>query len=126
MLHTFSENVAKMIDKGAVSQVVVFNLLFGFGLSQISDRHRKPMLGKIESLTEVMFKFTGFIMYLDPFGVGSLYTIDGASLVSSAICLAHSTAPIAILIGIDALMDMGRTGLNLVGNCLATVVVARW
>jgi proton glutamate symport protein len=34
--------------------------------------------------------------------------------------------PIALLLGIDALMDMGRTAINVVGNCLACVVVARW
>jgi proton glutamate symport protein len=32
----------------------------------------------------------------------------------------------AILLGIDQIMDMGRTGVNVMGNCLATVVVARW
>lgn len=32
----------------------------------------------------------------------------------------------AILLGIDALMDMGRTCVNVVGNCVATVVVAAW
>jgi proton glutamate symport protein len=32
----------------------------------------------------------------------------------------------AILLGIDQLLDMGRTGLNVLGNCIATVVVARW
>jgi proton glutamate symport protein len=34
--------------------------------------------------------------------------------------------PVFILLGIDQLMDMGRTGVNVLGNCLATVVVARW
>lgn len=34
--------------------------------------------------------------------------------------------PIAIILGVDALMDMGRTCINLVGNCLASAVVARW
>ena len=32
----------------------------------------------------------------------------------------------AILLGIDQIMDMGRTSINVVGNCLATVVIARW
>ena len=32
----------------------------------------------------------------------------------------------AILLGIDQIMDMGRTGVNVMGNCVATVVVARW
>jgi proton glutamate symport protein len=34
--------------------------------------------------------------------------------------------PIFIILGIDELMDMGRTAVNVIGNCLATVVVARW
>lgn len=33
---------------------------------------------------------------------------------------------VAILLGIDALMDMGRTCVNVVGNCVATVIVAVW
>ena len=34
--------------------------------------------------------------------------------------------PIALLLGIDALMDMGRTSINVIGNCLASVIVAKW
>jgi proton glutamate symport protein len=34
--------------------------------------------------------------------------------------------PVFIILGIDALMDMARTATNVLGNCLATVVVARW
>jgi proton glutamate symport protein len=30
------------------------------------------------------------------------------------------------MLGIDALMDMGRTSVNVLGNCLATAVIARW
>lgn len=33
---------------------------------------------------------------------------------------------VALLLGIDALMDMGRTCVNVVGNCVATVIVAAW
>jgi proton glutamate symport protein len=33
---------------------------------------------------------------------------------------------VAIILGIDEIMDMGRTTLNVVGNCLASVVIARW
>ena len=36
------------------------------------------------------------------------------------------TEPIFILLGIDQLMDMARTSVNVLGNCLATVVVSRW
>jgi proton glutamate symport protein len=34
--------------------------------------------------------------------------------------------PVGLLLAIDQLMDMGRTALNVLGNCLATVVVSRW
>jgi proton glutamate symport protein len=33
---------------------------------------------------------------------------------------------VAVIFGVDELMDMGRTCVNVVGNCLATCVVARW
>jgi proton glutamate symport protein len=33
---------------------------------------------------------------------------------------------ILLIIGVDELMDMARTTVNLVGNCLATAVMARW
>ncbi len=33
---------------------------------------------------------------------------------------------IAVILGVDTLMDMARTSVNLLGNCLATAVVARW
>jgi proton glutamate symport protein len=36
------------------------------------------------------------------------------------------SGPILLLFGIDQLMDMGRTAINVLGNCLATMVIARW
>jgi proton glutamate symport protein len=33
---------------------------------------------------------------------------------------------VAVILGVDAVMDMARTSVNLVGNCLATAVMARW
>jgi proton glutamate symport protein len=34
--------------------------------------------------------------------------------------------PVFIILGIDELMDMARTATNVLGNCLATVIIARW
>lgn len=47
-------------------------------------------------------------------------------LMASAAILQLPVEPVAILLGVDALMDMGRTTVNVVGNCLASVVIARW
>jgi proton glutamate symport protein len=42
--------------------------------------------------------------------------------------LPHDTGAlgVAVIFGVDELMDMGRTCTNIIGNCLATIVVARW
>jgi proton glutamate symport protein len=55
--------------------------------------------------------------------------VPRASLVILAGTLASFNLPlegIAVILGIDELMDMARTSVNLLGNCLATAVVARW
>jgi proton glutamate symport protein len=36
------------------------------------------------------------------------------------------TEPVLVILGIDTLMDMPRTTINVIGNCLASAVVARW
>jgi proton glutamate symport protein len=55
--------------------------------------------------------------------------VPRASLVVLAATLANFNLPLegaAILLGIDQIMDMGRTAVNVMGNCIATAVVARW
>ena len=55
--------------------------------------------------------------------------VPRASLVILAGTLATFNLPIegiAVILGVDTLMDMARTSVNLLGNCLATAVIARW
>ena len=55
--------------------------------------------------------------------------VPRASLVILAGTLSSYNLPLAgitLILGVDVLMDMARTCVNLVGNCLATVVVAKW
>lgn len=47
-------------------------------------------------------------------------------LLATASTFHLPTEPIFVILGIDALMDMARTTVNVVGNCLASAVVARW
>ena len=47
-------------------------------------------------------------------------------LLATASTFHLPTEPIFVILGIDALMDMARTMVNVVGNCLASAVVARW
>jgi proton glutamate symport protein len=55
--------------------------------------------------------------------------VPRAALVVLAATLTQFGLPLegaAILLGIDQIMDMGRTAVNVMGNCVATAVVARW
>jgi proton glutamate symport protein len=55
--------------------------------------------------------------------------VPRAGLVILSATLAQFDLPlqgVAVILGVDALMDMARTSLNLLGNCMATVVMARW
>jgi proton glutamate symport protein len=47
-------------------------------------------------------------------------------LLATASMFGLPIEPVMIILGIDALMDMGRTVVNVAGNCLASAVVARW
>jgi len=55
--------------------------------------------------------------------------VPRASLVILAGTLGSFHLPlegVTLLLGVDALLDMCRTSVNLLGNCVATAVVARW
>jgi len=55
--------------------------------------------------------------------------VPRAAIVILAATVASFGLPleaVAVVFGVDQLMDMGRTTVNLIGNCLAAVVMARW
>ena len=59
-------------------------------------------------------------------GVAGVPRASLVILLGTAASFGLPTWPIFIILGIDELMDMARTATNVIGNCLATVVIARW
>lgn len=59
-------------------------------------------------------------------GVAGVPRASLVILLGTAASFGLPTWPIFIILGIDELMDMARTAINVVGNCLATVVIAKW
>ena len=47
-------------------------------------------------------------------------------LLATASSTGLPTEPVFLLLGVDQLLDMGRTAVNVLGNCLAAVVMAKW
>ena len=66
------------------------------------------------------------VLMLTSKGVAGVSRAAIVILLATAPAVGLPTEPIFILLGIDQFMDMGRTAVNVIGNCLATVVIARW
>jgi proton glutamate symport protein len=67
-----------------------------------------------------------FTLMLTSKGVAGVPRASLVILLGTAASFGLPTWPIFIILGIDELMDMARTAINVIGNCLATVVVAKW
>jgi proton glutamate symport protein len=67
-----------------------------------------------------------FTLMLTSKGVAGVPRASLVILLATAASFNLPVEPIFIILGIDELMDMARTSTNVIGNCLATVVVARW
>lgn len=58
-------------------------------------------------------------------GVAGVSRASLVILLGTAVTFGLPVEPIFIILGIDVLMDMARTSVNVIGNCLATAVIAR-
>jgi proton glutamate symport protein len=67
-----------------------------------------------------------FVLMLTSKGVAGVRGASFLILVSTISSFGISPEKAFVILGVDVLMDMARTAVNLIGNCLATVVVAKW
>lgn len=59
-------------------------------------------------------------------GVAAVPRASLVILLATCASFGLPAAGVVVILGVDELMDMARTSVNVLGNCLATVVVARW
>lgn len=101
--HTFPTSIIDAMARGEVLQIVVFTFLFGMACAVIGARAR-PVVAFCESLSEVMFKYTHYVMYFAPFGVfGAMAATVGEK-------------------GLGVLVNLGKLVLTLYGAELFFVV----
>lgn len=67
-----------------------------------------------------------FTLMLTSKGVAGVPRASLVILLGTATSFGLPVEPIFIILGIDELMDMARTSVNVIGNCLATVVISKW
>ncbi|MGH7247755.1 MAG: dicarboxylate/amino acid:cation symporter, partial [Pseudomonadota bacterium] len=76
--HTFPASIFEAMARGEVLQIVVFSFLFGTACATIGAK-AKPVVEFSESLAEVMFRYTRYVMYLAPAGVLAAIAVTVAS-----------------------------------------------
>lgn len=112
--HTFPASIVDAMAKGEVLQIVVFSFMFGAACAAIGAKAR-PMVEFAESLSEVMFRYTRYVMLLAPFGVGA------------ALAVTVGTKGLAVLIQLGKLVGtmMGALVVFVVFVLGAVMIIAR-
>src|SRR5574344_231185 len=64
----FPTSVVKSMADGNLLQIVIFSIFFAIAICAVGKK-AKPVLDVLNSLAEVMFKFTEFVMYFAPLGI---------------------------------------------------------
>ena len=103
--HAVPKSFIESAANNDVLQVVFFSILFSVAITQIPIKHRDTMVQFCESLSEVMFKFTGIVMKFAPFGIGA----------AIAYTVGHS--------GVGILLNLGKLVLTLYGALVVFVLV---
>jgi proton glutamate symport protein len=104
MEHTFPASVIDAMARGDVLQIVVFAFIFGAACASLGGK-AAPIVELCKSLSEVMFRYTKYVMYMAPLGVGA--------------AMAHTIGSK----GIGVLLGLGKLVLTLYGALLIFIVV---
>src|SRR2546421_129124 len=70
LVHIFPASVIDSMVRGDVLQIVAFSVLFAMAVSAMGQR-AAPIVRGCEALSQVMFKFTNYVMMFAPIGVGA-------------------------------------------------------
>src|SRR6266436_2189733 len=70
IVHVFPSSVIEAMARGDVLQIVAFSVLFALAVSAVGEKGR-PIVRAMESLSQIMFKFTNYVMMFAPIGVGA-------------------------------------------------------
>jgi len=102
--HIFPASVIDAMARGDVLQIVAFSVLFAMAVSAVGEKG-KPIVAVAESLMQVMFKFTNYVMMFAPIGVGA--------------AMAHTIATQ----GLGVLINLGNLILSLYAALVILIVL---
>ena len=70
VVHIFPASIVDAMVRGDILQIVAFSVLFAMAVSAIGEKG-KPILRAMDSLAQIMFRFTSYVMMFAPIGVGA-------------------------------------------------------
>ena len=70
IVHAFPSSIIEAMARGDVLQIVVFSVLFALAVAAVGEKGQ-PIVRAMESLAQIMFKFTNYVMMFAPIGVGA-------------------------------------------------------
>jgi proton glutamate symport protein len=103
--HIFPQSVVEAAAQGEVLQIVVFTVLFAFGVALVAEVRRKIIVDFCDALADTMFKVTGIVMRYAPIGVGA----------AIAVTVGHR--------GLSVLINLGLLILSLYGALILFTVI---
>jgi len=126
------QSIEKLEEMGVSRETVALVLPLGFSFNLAGSGIYQPMaLIFVAEISGIHLTFSQQVIMLMTLlisskGIGGV--ARGALVVILAVAASFHLPmeSVLVLFGIDQLMDMGRTVINVLGNCLATVAVSRW
>lgn len=102
---------------------MIFLAVTSVFIVQAAESGTRQHFGLVQQLTMM---FTFMVTSKGLAGVPRASILVLLATLTNMLPAGIAAAGVAIVLGIDAIMDMGRSCVNLIGNALATVVIARW
>jgi len=116
--HTFPASIIDAMARNDVLQVVVFAFLFGAACAAIGAK-ATPVVAFCASLAEVMFRYTKYVMYLAPFGVGAALAVTvgtkGVGVLfglSKLIATMYASSLVFVVVILGAVVAISRIPLD--------------
>ena len=105
LLNMIPGNPLKGLVDGNILQVIAFALFLGIGCTALPEKKSAPFVNFFDSLAEIMYKITAFIMSLAPYGVFALIV------------------PVVSQYGLDVLMPLSKVILTVYAGCILHAVI---
>lgn len=105
VLNIIPKNPLQGLVSGNILQVIAFALFLGVASTLLPESKSKPFINFFDSLAEIMYKITAFVMYLAPIGVFALI------------------APVVSQYGLDVLLPLGMVIIAVYIGCVLHAVI---